>query len=50
MVCLEIMVETFRQLVLLVARLFALAASACCVSSLSFVSLGHSLARGHTRC
>lgn len=31
------MVDTFRQLALLAARLFALTASICCISSLFFV-------------
>lgn len=47
-----IMVDTFRQLVLRTAGcgLFALTESVGCISSLSFVPLGHSLAGGHKWC
>lgn len=39
-----------NSVILLVARLFALMAPACCISSLSFVSLGHALSRGLKWC
>lgn len=45
----EITVNTFRQLVLLVARLFSLI-SACGISSLSFGMLCPFLARGRKWC